>query len=150
MPTVHEDGTRVGVILPIGDYHKLLDDLEELESIRAYDSAKSSGDEAIPFEQSVEEIDTAELREAESRERGRARARPFFARGNIGFFSSRAKYRECTSMRSAETARPSIGSSRTSNLRGTTVYHAQLKEVERIIEEHYDEITRAWDSHFGG
>ena len=30
--------------------------LEELESIRAYDSAKSANDEAIPFEQAVEKI----------------------------------------------------------------------------------------------
>ena len=28
--------------------------------------------------------------------------------------------------------------------------HAQLKEVERIIEEHYDELTSAWNAHFGG
>ncbi len=25
----------------------------------------------------------------------------------------------------------------------------QLKEVERIIEEHYDELTLAWNTHFG-
>lgn len=60
MPTVNEgyvvdeDGARVGVILPIEDYRKLL---EELESIRAYDAAKSSGDEVIPFEQAVREIE---------------------------------------------------------------------------------------------
>lgn len=30
--------------------------IEELESIRAYDDAIASGDEAIPFEQAVEEI----------------------------------------------------------------------------------------------
>jgi hypothetical protein len=30
--------------------------VEELESIRAYDDAKTSGDEAIPFEQAIEEI----------------------------------------------------------------------------------------------
>ncbi len=74
MPTVNEgyvvdeDGARVGVILPIEDYRKLL---EELESIRAYDAAKSSGDEVIPFEQAVREIETVELRKAEARERGR-------------------------------------------------------------------------------
>jgi len=60
MPTVNEgyvvaeDGARVGVILPIEDYRKLL---EELESIRAYDAAKSSGDEVIHFEQAVGEIE---------------------------------------------------------------------------------------------
>ena len=63
MPTVNEgyvvdeDGARVGVILPIEDYRKLLEELEELESIRAYDAAKSSGDEVIPFEQAVREIE---------------------------------------------------------------------------------------------
>ncbi len=54
---VDENGARVGVILPIEDYRKLLEELEELESIRAYDAAKRSGDEAIPFEQAVREIE---------------------------------------------------------------------------------------------
>jgi len=47
---VDEKGNRVGVLLDLEDYQKLL---EELESIRAYDAAKASGDEAIPFEQAV-------------------------------------------------------------------------------------------------
>jgi uncharacterized protein (DUF433 family) len=46
-----EEGTRVGVILDMDVYQKMLDDLEELESVRAYDAAKASADEAIPFEQ---------------------------------------------------------------------------------------------------
>jgi hypothetical protein len=54
---VDEKGNRVGVLLDIEDYHKLLAELEELESIRAYDAAKASGDEAIPFEQAVAEIE---------------------------------------------------------------------------------------------
>ena len=63
MPTVNEGyvvdekGDRVGVILPIDDYRKLLEELEELEAIRAYDAAKSSGDEAIPIDQAVREIE---------------------------------------------------------------------------------------------
>ena len=36
---------------------KILQELEELESIRAFDAAKTSGDEAVPFEQAVEEIE---------------------------------------------------------------------------------------------
>ena len=51
---VDEKGNRVGVLLDLEDYQKLL---EELESIRAYDAAKSSGDKDIPFEQAVEEIE---------------------------------------------------------------------------------------------
>jgi len=54
---VDEKGQRVGVILDIDDYEKLLADLEELDAIRAYDSAKSSGDEAISLEQAIKEIE---------------------------------------------------------------------------------------------
>lgn len=54
---VDENGARVGVILRIEAYQKLLEDLEELESIRAYDAAKSSGDAAIPFEKAIREIE---------------------------------------------------------------------------------------------
>lgn len=43
---VDEDGNRLGVIVPIEDYRKLMEDLEELESIRAFDAAKQSGDKA--------------------------------------------------------------------------------------------------------
>jgi hypothetical protein len=44
------------VILPIQEYKKILADLEELESIRTYDVAKASGDEAIPFPKATQEI----------------------------------------------------------------------------------------------
>ena len=54
---VDENGTRVGVLLGIDDYTKLVEALEELESIRAYDAAKSSGDEAVPFDDAVREIE---------------------------------------------------------------------------------------------
>jgi len=54
---VDENGSRVGVLLGIDDYRRLLEELEELESIRAYDAAKTSGDEVIPFEQAVAEIE---------------------------------------------------------------------------------------------
>ncbi len=52
---VDENGNRVGVLLALKDYQKLLEELEELESIRAYDVAKESNDEVIPFEQAVAE-----------------------------------------------------------------------------------------------
>jgi len=54
---VDEKGNRVAVLLDLEDYRKLLAELEELESIRAYDAAKASADEAIPFEQAVAEIE---------------------------------------------------------------------------------------------
>ena len=51
-----EDGNRIGVVLDLADYKRILDELEELESIRAFDRAKSSDDEAIPFEDALSEI----------------------------------------------------------------------------------------------
>jgi hypothetical protein len=53
---VDKDGKRVGVVLEIDEYKRILEDLEELEAIRAYDAAKSTDDDAIPFEQAVDEI----------------------------------------------------------------------------------------------
>lgn len=54
---VNEKGERVGVLLDISEYQRILEELEELESIRAYDAAKASKDEAIPFEQAINEIE---------------------------------------------------------------------------------------------
>lgn len=54
---VDDNGERVGIIIDVGEYKKMLKDLEELESIRAYDRAKKSGDEAVPFDQAIGEIE---------------------------------------------------------------------------------------------
>jgi PHD/YefM family antitoxin component YafN of YafNO toxin-antitoxin module len=54
---IDDKGNPIGVILDIAEYRKLLEELEELESIRAYDAAKASGNEVIPFEQAVAEIE---------------------------------------------------------------------------------------------
>ncbi|MGD9566505.1 MAG: hypothetical protein AB7V64_10200 [Methanothrix sp.] len=54
---VNEKGDRIGVLLSLEDYKKLLDELEELESLRAYDAAKASGEEAIPFGETIAEIE---------------------------------------------------------------------------------------------
>ena len=54
---VDENGQRVGVLLDIEDYRQLLGEVEELEAIRAYDAAKASGDEAVPLEQALAEIE---------------------------------------------------------------------------------------------
>ncbi|MEA3282286.1 MAG: hypothetical protein U9Q68_06955 [Euryarchaeota archaeon] len=50
--------TRVGVLIGIDEYHRILEDEGELASISAYDVAKASGDEAIAFEQAVKEIES--------------------------------------------------------------------------------------------
>jgi hypothetical protein len=54
---VDENGKRIGVLLDLEDYHRLLEELEELEAIRAYDAANASGDEVLPLEQALTEIE---------------------------------------------------------------------------------------------
>jgi len=56
---VDKKGNPISVILDIGAYRDILVELEELAAIRAYDAAKASDDEAIPFEQAIEEIEQA-------------------------------------------------------------------------------------------
>ncbi|HNW51166.1 MAG TPA: hypothetical protein PKH79_08795 [Prolixibacteraceae bacterium] len=51
------DGRKVSVILPVRDYERILEELEELEDIRTYDRAKARKSEPIPFEQAVKEIE---------------------------------------------------------------------------------------------
>lgn len=55
---VDDNGNRIGVVINIKDYHRLLQELEELESIRAYDVAKASGEEVVPFKQVITEIES--------------------------------------------------------------------------------------------
>ncbi len=55
---VDERGNKTAVLLEMDEYRKLLEEVEELEAIRAYDAARSSGDEEIPFEQAVAEIES--------------------------------------------------------------------------------------------
>ena len=54
---VDKSGNRTAVLLGVERYFELLKAQEELVSIRAYDEAKSSGDEAISFAQAVKEIE---------------------------------------------------------------------------------------------
>lgn len=50
-------GRNLGVFLTTLEFQQLLDELEELEDIKAYDEAKSlENDESIPFRQALEEI----------------------------------------------------------------------------------------------
>ncbi len=57
------EGNRTAVILDMETYRQLVEAQEELEDIRAYDAAKAAGDEVIPFDQALAEI------EAERRQR---------------------------------------------------------------------------------
>ena len=54
---VDESGRRTAVLLDIERYSELLEAQEELESIRAFDKATASGDDAVPFAQAIKEIE---------------------------------------------------------------------------------------------
>ncbi len=56
---IDESGNKTAVLLDVKRYVELLEAQEELESIRAYDEAKVSNDEPIPFAQAVKEIESA-------------------------------------------------------------------------------------------
>ncbi|RPH90271.1 MAG: hypothetical protein EHM73_06790 [Chroococcales cyanobacterium metabat2.561] len=55
-----EQGNRIGVLLDIEEYQKLLEESEELDAIRAYDLAVSGGDDEIPFEVAIAEIENSQ------------------------------------------------------------------------------------------
>ena len=53
---VDEQGNRKAVVLSMSEWEQILNSLEELDDIRAYDEAKGHPSEPVPFEQAVSEI----------------------------------------------------------------------------------------------
>lgn len=51
-------GKKISVILPIREYNKMMEQLEELEDIKLYDKAVENNDEAIPANQAFNEIES--------------------------------------------------------------------------------------------
>lgn len=44
------------VLLPVAEWEEVMNELEELDDIRAYDKAKTSPQDSVPFDQAVREI----------------------------------------------------------------------------------------------
>jgi hypothetical protein len=44
-------GQKVAIILPIGEYNKMIEKVEEMEDISLYDRVKAKNEESIPFDQ---------------------------------------------------------------------------------------------------
>lgn len=53
---VDDEGNRTAVVVPISEWVQILELLEELDDVRAYDNAKSLPSEPIPLEQAISEI----------------------------------------------------------------------------------------------
>lgn len=47
---VDDTGKAVSILVDMKSYRKMLAELEELESIRAYDAAKASGEKPVKFD----------------------------------------------------------------------------------------------------
>ncbi|HEY6231005.1 MAG TPA: hypothetical protein VIW64_07070 [Pyrinomonadaceae bacterium] len=54
---VDQNGNRTTVLIGVDYYRQLLAALEEVESTHAYDKAKASADESIPFAEATDEIE---------------------------------------------------------------------------------------------
>jgi hypothetical protein len=52
-----DHGNKLAVILPIREYNKMVDDLEELEDIKLYDEAKKSNEPSIPIDDAFKMIE---------------------------------------------------------------------------------------------
>ena len=53
---VEDDKHPESVLLPVSEWKQVVNELEELDDIRAYDKAKASSHDSIPFNQAVREI----------------------------------------------------------------------------------------------
>ena len=53
---VDENGRRIAVVLPLRQYRKLVEAMEDLEDLRAAEEARAEGGEAIPWEQVKAEL----------------------------------------------------------------------------------------------
>jgi hypothetical protein len=50
-----EKGNKISAVLPIKLYRRLLEELEELKDIRAYDKAKAQKEKPIPLRDAIRE-----------------------------------------------------------------------------------------------
>lgn len=57
---VDDKGKRVGVVLDIEEYERILDQLDELDAIRAFDEAKASGEKPIPWSEARKRLNLPE------------------------------------------------------------------------------------------
>jgi hypothetical protein len=54
---VDENDQRKKVVLPLEDWEKIMDELEELDDIRLYDESVQARGDSVPFETAVKEIE---------------------------------------------------------------------------------------------
>ncbi len=53
-----KDGKKIAVILPIKDYNKMIEDLEDIEDVRLFDEAHQLNEPSIPIDKAFESIES--------------------------------------------------------------------------------------------
>ena len=46
-----EKGKKISIVIPLEEYNRILEDLEELEDIRLFDAVKAKNEKSIPIDQ---------------------------------------------------------------------------------------------------
>ena len=54
---VDSSGRPVAAVVSIAEYRRMIEQLEDLDDVRAYDRAKKSKSKAVPLEQALREIE---------------------------------------------------------------------------------------------
>jgi hypothetical protein len=53
-----DTGKKISVVLPISEYQKMIEELEDLEDIKLYDNAKKHKEPSIPIELAFKQLDS--------------------------------------------------------------------------------------------
>jgi PHD/YefM family antitoxin component YafN of YafNO toxin-antitoxin module len=54
---IDHNGKKLGVLLPMKEYSRMVEELEELEDIKLYDEAKTHKTPSIPIEEAFKQLD---------------------------------------------------------------------------------------------
>ena len=63
MVTIHpqylidDNKNRTAVLIPLTEWERILEELEELDDLRAYDEAKAGPQDAVPLDRAVREME---------------------------------------------------------------------------------------------
>jgi hypothetical protein len=52
-----DKGKKISVVIPIEEFHHIMEELEELEDIRLYDEAKASDETSIPIDEAFKIVE---------------------------------------------------------------------------------------------
>ena len=50
-----DKGNKISIVIPLKEYKRILEDLEELEDIRLFDEVKARNEESTPLDQYLKE-----------------------------------------------------------------------------------------------